>query len=84
MENGIRDLAALAADDAEVERAINALPDAELLDLAGYAAEWDERRDAYSTDQQEEWANRRALALPSWFVPATVVLLTIIVLAWGA
>lgn len=40
--------------------------------------DWDARVEA-----MEEQSNRRALVLPPWFLPVTVGLLLVIVLAWG-
>lgn len=78
--NGIRDLAALAADDAAVEREISVWPrDVIRIELDHYADDWDARVEA-----MEDQANRRALVLPRWFWPINVALLALaaVALAW--
>jgi hypothetical protein len=78
--NGIRDLAALTADDDQAEWIVNHLPDEELLDLAAYAAEWD------ADAKAKEWRLKRRPRLPRWFFPvngALLVIIAVALLAWG-
>lgn len=70
--NGIRDLAALAADDAEIERTLTAEDRAA---LASVEFDWDAR-----VESMEERQNRRALV---YCLPIIIASIVIILIARG-
>jgi hypothetical protein len=78
--NGIRDLAALAADDAQAEREIDQ-QGGNALRLALHAYAFHNQDGLTPADLEEELLNRRALVR---CLPVSVVALLVLFAVWGA